>query len=574
MVLRRNTVYIAFSWVFVVFAYVMCQGWEPYETWFMHNSDYLLQQVIALEHPEMFRGDIVYSDPKYITWNPQGLIWLTRMAYKVTGTPFLALKCISIVLCLSFGIGFFILFRRLTQSDYWAFLLSASLVVFYDFLWGNGFGVPYMDNVWARALFRAELGWLIYWFLIVAKGHRSLPLFGLCLGLSAALVHPKPGLAWGMTFFMTLLFVQLRQTGFNVSEYLRSVQFKMYLLAGVLFSVCLLVWLALSLKMFTSTDPIAAEVTQAVMDDRAANQWYVWEILPEMFNRLKMQGSLLAVLTLVGWCVWGQLYARRNAVDDIDDVNVLRIAFVSFLFVTIGVPLIEFLLIWQIGFVAQLSALSVNLASLRMWLLLLGCTGVAGWTATGSGSRRGRWRVAVASGLLLIASATTDVGAARTWFANSYKYLAYSFVESFELQDTVQKWLGRNPAVYLTGKRNFQNALAAAAKTPVGSLFYCYNGANFVRSGAIRPMVFSYDDKQKCIVSEETRPKYLEILKIEKYLESNRPEVMALADALKVYRALGAEFVLDKRVWPEPGDDAKYSVFYRNDEWSIIRILP
>lgn len=572
MLLPRHIAIILF-WLFVSVVYVLAQGWEPYPLWFTHNSDYLLQQVFALEHPEQFARDVVYYDPKYVTWNPQGLIYLTRVAYRLVGDPFIALKYVSMGICFFFGLGFYALFKRVTQSDYWAIALSLSLVVFYDYYWGNGFGVSYMTNIWARALFRAELGWLICWFLIIAQNSRTLPLFGLVLGFSAAFIHPKPTLGWAITFFMSLAYIHLKGHGWRVKEYCSSKDFIRLIIAGTFFSIFLIGWLAVSLKFFTTVN-ISEEITTAVNLDRALRSWYIWEILPKMYYAMLDSHTYLATIAFLLWAIWGQikLGAQSASHGEQSDIGTIRITFCFFLFAVFGVPAIEYIFTSTFNTPAQLSALSVNFASIRMWLLLLGCAGIANWVAESTTPKARNWKIALLTVCLVLASANVDIARGKTWFANSYLQIGYKLVEKFDLNDFIKKNFNRDPSIYLAKQKFFHEALDAANSTPEGSLFYCHMGKNYVRSGAMRPMIFSFDDKQKCFVSKETRPKYYELLQLENYIKQNRPEEMPFDEALEVYKKLGAEFVMDMRAWPDPEPGQDYSVFFRNRDWTIIQI--
>jgi hypothetical protein len=445
-----------------------------------------------------------------------------------------------------------------------------------------------MSNVWSRVFFKSLLGWLFFWFLRVLKTPRHWPLYGLLFGLVAAVVHPKPSLAWFGAMALTLMLTRVicfQSSGLKNFHMINAVPFALML---ALFALPLLAWGVFGARLLDNPDFMSPELWNAVKQKRLHSVWYIWDVLPEFFSSVRMGFSMWVSFGIIAaWAVFAQVVYRRYFKPDelVQTVNVCCICF--FTLITV-VPILEYVITLIFGWPPQLAALTVNFDSLRFWLLTLGAAGVAFWldrrrAAPSVASRLRRWpgrfscRLVAVTVVLLVASVNFDRQTWRSWLTPSIKSHIMRLVISQAWPERVQAFFRRYAHLDRIRKRLEENklflaALDAARDTPEGSLFYCYKGGNYVRVAALRPVVFSFDDEQKCVVSPATFDKLIPALKFKAFLHNTPPESMNFKDALDVYRRMGAEYVFDRRAWPKDPDQKGYTLVYSNRVWSIIRI--
>ncbi len=583
-----KAVLVIISLLLVSVVYIKAQSWEPYEGWFTHNTDYLLQQVVALEHPDYFKNDFIYHDPKYITWNPQGMIFLTRLIYRVTEDPFVAVKYLAFAMCFVFALGYFFLFREITNSLFLGLLLSLTLVFFYDHYWGNGFGMPGMVNLWARVFFKVFLGWLIFFFIRIINKPKFWPIFGLFLGIIGALVHPKPILAWAGAFCGTLMILSLKgmSNRRRTLPKLNNGLFLSLMILGVFVPIFL--WAVFGARILDRPDYVTQEILSTIKADRSGLTWYLWQVLPQIFDGINARNDHIGTALLFSWAVFG-LYTYFKNVKNDQKVKVLTLCCIMFFSIIIIIPSLEYILIKFTNKVPHLSPLSVNFDAIRLWLLIIGAPGIAYWSQTRL-SLGNLWKlrnnyfttviekhakIFFICPILLVASINLDWNTTYGWVSPGLKTILRKTILDYNMSGTFEKFIGRKIRWQddVHSDFYFREALNAAKNTPKGSVFYCYNAMNYVRVGSLRPVVFSVDDKQKSVVSKVTFDRYLIAKKTEEYLKNNKPELMPFDKALQVYKKLGAEYVFDKRRWPEPGKDARYEIFFQNRDWTIIKLV-
>jgi len=141
----------------------------------------------ALDHPELFKGDMLLGETKNFSFYRSAHIPLIRAINRITGSygqAFLTLFGIHIFLFLT---GFYLLGKLLLKSRFWAVLLSFVIITY------GGVGVWTYWGLWTepipRDTFASLLGFL--WFFAIYT-HKFPKYWPIVMGLAGLLLYVHP----------------------------------------------------------------------------------------------------------------------------------------------------------------------------------------------------------------------------------------------------------------------------------------------------------------------------------------------------------------------------------------------
>lgn len=450
-----------FALIAAVYQWYRWRGIVPYV---FLNSDAanIAGFAAAWEHPELFRGDELLSDPGNFRFYAAAHIPLLRLLSHVFGdfgTAFMSLLGVTMLLQ---SAGFYTLGRVVLKNRFWAVLLALiTLRRMPVSIGAESWGV-FVDAI-PRSIFQALLP-----FLLAAAYHwrgkpRVWPWLMACAGLMMYL-HPPSGpciafaLWLGFIFFMPREWPALKRIGFA-------------LLLGAIFIASVAPFLAVYLSGHVSGRVPNYDEIFKIMNERFNDNYFAPTYLLKKFSRRMLSSLLLPA------AVAGAALALRFRRDDRKSIHLFFVWAAGILFVSYAIPFTELtyananhMLPTQLDLIRGLR----YLYPLAFLLSFIGLAGLHKRAKTAAASK-----TIVVVGLLTVAAWT---------LIHQPPWRAVSFRDMLMLP--------RFETLYPGNREMVEAMIAVKEMTPPGALIMPSMASNplAVRYYAMRPVAFSLKD--------------------------------------------------------------------------------